>query len=254
MERAAEPSGHRAYEVFSPAVAGFHDAQRSFAVRGEAEGGHFTAGFVASVANSVLAQSLARFIARFPAVEITALEGYSSTLVDWVRAGLLGFAVVNDIADDGEAQTLPLLDEPFLLIAGAASPPSEGPVVAPQALKGLRLVLPTKRHGLRLIIDRAAERERLRLAVRLEVDAMGAIGHLLAEPGWFTILPATALSGELASGGLRASRFAVPHLRRRPVCTYGARRPLTPVAHRFIEVLCDGLRQQAELPPGNGSE
>ena len=86
------PSGHRAYEVFSPVLAGFRDAQRSFASRGEAGGGHLTAGFVASVADSVLAQSLARFIARFPAVEVTALEGYSSTLVDWVRAGLLDFA------------------------------------------------------------------------------------------------------------------------------------------------------------------
>ena len=240
------PSGHRAYEVFSPVLAGFRDAQRSFASRGEAGGGHLTAGFVASVADSVLARSLARFIARFPAVEVTALEGYSSTLVDWVRAGLLDFAVVNDIVDDTELQTVPLLDEPFLLIAGAASPLPKGPV-APQALEGLRLVLPTKRHGLRLSIDRAVERERLSLSVRLEVDATSTIGHLLAEPGWFTILPTTALSGELASGKLRASHLAMPHLRRRLVCTHSARRPLTPVGHRFTEALRDGLRQQAEL-------
>ena len=115
-------AGHRAYEVFSPVLASFQEARRSLGRKGDAAGGvRLTAGFVASVANSALAGSVARFIARFPAVEVTAFEGYSSLLMEWVRAGLLDFAIINDVVRDPELQTLPLLEEPFLVAGAAAS-------------------------------------------------------------------------------------------------------------------------------------
>ena len=238
-------AGHRAYEVFSPVLASFQEARRSLARKGDAAGGRLTAGFVASVANSALAGSVARFIARFPAVEVTAFEGYSSLLVEWVRAGLLDFAVINDVVRDPELQTLPLLEEPFLVAGAAASALPPGPM-PPEGLEGLRLVLPTKRHGLRVAIDRMTEREKLSLTVRLEMDALGAIGRLVEEPGWFTILPPTALGEALRTRRLHASPIAVPAFRRRLVCAYGVRRPLTPSGHRLVEILRADLCQQAE--------
>ena len=239
-------AGHRTYEVFSPVLASFREAQRSLARKVEAGGGRLTAGFVASVGNGALAQSLARFVARFPSAEITAFEGYSNVLFDWVRAGLLDFALINDVVDDPELQMLPVLEEPFLLIGAAGSAVPSGPV-PPRDLERLRLVLPTKRHGLRVSLDRMAERERLSLTVQLEMDAMAGIGQLVAEPGWFTLLPPTALGQELASGRLRASRVAVTGLKRTLVCAYGARRPLTPSGHRFVEMLRGDLRERADL-------
>lgn len=238
------PAGHRTYEAFAPVLASFREAQRSLTRHGEGAAGRVAAGFVASVANSALAQTLARFLARFPAAEFTAFEGYSSALFDWVRAGLLDFAVINDVVDDPELQTLPLLDEPFLLIGAAAAELPPGPVPA-RLLQGLPLVLPTKRHGLRVSIDRMTEREKVSLTVRLEMDAMSAIGRLVAEPGWLTILPPTALGHMLGAGRLHARRIDVPALRRHLVCAYGARRPLSPTGHRFVEMLREALGEQS---------
>ncbi|MDJ0391182.1 LysR family transcriptional regulator [Roseomonas sp. E05] len=247
------PDGHRAYELFAPVLASFREAQSKLARRGPGGTGRLAAGFVSTAADSVLASSMARFIARFPDAEITAFEGYSTLLYDWVRAGLLDFAVVNDIAEDPELQSLPLIDEPFLLIGAAGTALGEGPL-PPHALQELRLVLPTKRHGLRVTIDRALEREKLGLAIRLEVDALGAIGQLVAEPGWFTLLPATALSEGLRAGRLRSWRVAMPGLRRRLVCAYGVRRPLRPAGHRFIELLREELQNLAKhLVPGEAA-
>lgn len=238
-------AGHRAYEVFSPVLASFREARRSFAQRGDEASGRLTAGFVASVANTALAQSVSGFSARFPGVELTLFEGYSSLLYDWVRAGLLDFAVINDVVDDPELQTLSLLEEPFLLI-GAASAPMPRGMVAPQQMEGLRLVLPTKRHGLRLSIDRMVERERLSLSVALEMDALLAIGRLVEEPGWFTILPPTALGDALSSGRLGAARVNATGFQRRLVCAHGVRRPLSLAGHRFAEMLGEELRRQSE--------
>jgi DNA-binding transcriptional LysR family regulator len=238
-------AGHRAYEVFSPVLASFQEARRSLARKGDAAGGRLTAGFVASVANSALAGSVARFIARFPAVEVTAFEGYSSLLMEWVRAGLLDFAIINDVVRDPELQTLPLLEEPFLVAGAAASALPKRPT-PPEGLEGLRLVLPTKRHGPRVAIDRMTERQKLSLTVRLEMDALGAIARLVEEPGWFTILPATALGEALRARRLRASQIAVPGFRRRLVCAYGVRRSLTPSGHRLVEILRADLRERAE--------
>ena len=226
------PAGHRAYEVFAPVLASFREARRSFERSGDAAAGRLTTGFVASVANSALARAVSSLVARFPAVEVTAFEGYSSLLYDWVRAGLLDFAVINDVLDDPEVQTLPLLEEPFLLIGSAGAAMPNGPL-PPKALEGMRLVLPTKRHGLRVSIDRMVERERLTLTIGLEMDAMTAIGNLVEELGWFTILPPTAVGGGLASGRLRAARLAMPGFHRTLVCAYGARRPMSLAGHCF---------------------
>lgn len=238
-------AGHRAYEAFSPVLATFRDARHAFAQQGEAGQGRLSAGFVASVANSALAASVARFVARHPAVEVTAFEGYSSVLFDWVRAGLVDFAVINDVLNDPELQTLPLLEEPFLLVgaAGAALPAGPLPMAT---LEGLRLVLPTKRHGLRLAIDRMAERERLALTVRLEMDAMSAIARLVQEPGWFTLLPPIALADALAADRLRAWRLQAVGFNRRLVCAHGLRRPLPPAGHRLAAMLQEDLRTQSQ--------
>ncbi|WP_198381682.1 LysR family transcriptional regulator [Roseomonas sp. KE2513] len=238
-------AGHRAYEVFSPVLASFREAQRSFEQRSDSTSGRLTTGFVATVANSALAPSVSAFVARFPSVELTVFEGYSSLLYDWVRAQLLDFAVINDVVDDPELKTLPLLEEPFLLIGAAGADLPAGPAL-PQQLEGRRLVLPTKRHGLRLSIDRMTEREKLSLNVALEMDAMPAIGRLVEDPSWFTILPPTALGDLLGTGRLRAVRVAASGLQRRLVCAHGGRRPLSLAGHCFAEILGEELRRKSE--------
>jgi DNA-binding transcriptional LysR family regulator len=207
--------------------------------------GRVTAGLIASVANSVLAKALAVFAERHPEVEVTAFESYSSMLLDWVRAGLIDFAFVNRTAEGGDLQATPILDEPFALIGAAGSSPPPPPVTL-RDLRPLRLVLPTKRHGLRASIDRAAERERLVLPIRLEVDAMSAIEQLVARPGWFTILPATALQRGLRAGTLRAYPLLAPHLRRQVVCASSLRHPPGLAGRRFIEILQAELGAEAD--------
>lgn len=238
-------AGTRAYEAFTPVLASFREARRSFSRQGEDGAGRISAGFVASVADSVLASSLARFLERFPAVEVTAFEGYSSLMFDWVRAGLVDFAVINDVVEDPQLRTTPLLEEPFLLIGREDAPLPPGPL-APVALAGLRMVLPTKRHGLRVSLDRMTERERLSLEVRLELDSMNAIGRLVREPGWFTLLPPLALGGAQAWAGLRGRVVDAPGLRRTLVCAHGARRPLAVPARRLVAMLEEDLVKQAQ--------
>jgi DNA-binding transcriptional LysR family regulator len=90
------------------------------------------------------------------------------------------------------------------------------------------------------------ERERLSLSVGLEMDAMTAIGKLVEEPDWFTILPPTALGEGLASGRLRAARLAVNGFSRTLVCAHGARRPMSLAGHRFAEMLGEELRTRSD--------
>lgn len=235
--------GHRAYELFAPVLRDLGEARQRLTDRTSTIRGRIATGLIASVASSVLARALAGFVERHKEVEVTVFEGYSGTLLDWVRAGLLDFAVLNGTPEAADLQASPMLDEPFALIGAAEAPVPQQPGLAD--LRRLRLVLPSRRHGLRGIIDRAVQRDGLVLPIALELDSLNAIEQFVQQPGWFTVLPPMALHRGLRAGALRAHALAMPRLQRQVVCVSRQRNPPGAAGRRFVEMLEAELHEEA---------
>ena len=109
-------------------------------------------------------------------------------------------------------------------------------------LARLKLVLPTRQHGLRGIIESFAQAEDVNLAPSVEIDSIGAIVKLVQESDFCTLLPSIAVRKLLEQGLLQAHAVASPRLTRQIVSVTDLRRPPSPATAAFIAVLAKHVR------------
>lgn len=237
-------AGQLAYRLFIPILRDVSEARRRIASGTGKVTGRISVGLIASITNSVLGQSLATFSQQYPEVEVSVAEGYTATLADWVQAGLLDFALVNRSRLRNDLPATDILDEELVLVTSSASRPVRTPVVF-RDLRDLKLVIPSKRHGLRAIIDQVAESEDVHLEAKLEVDSLTAIEEIVAHSDWCTILPGIALHRGLSAGRLTAHPIVAPRVTRRMICVRNPRRPVTPAGQLFIDVISADLNAAA---------
>jgi DNA-binding transcriptional LysR family regulator len=240
-------AGETAYRLFAPILRDLSEARQQVISRSSTVSGRIAVGLVASVAASVLAQSLSVFASEHPGVEVSACDGYSSTLMDSVRAGALDFAIVNKGRRRSDLPTIDMLDEEMVVVTSAARARNLGSPLMFRDLVNLPLILPSKRNGLRQIVDRIAENEDLDLSIRLEVDSVAAIEELVRNSDWVTVLPAIAVGRGLSEGTLRAHHIVAPRVTRQIVCVHNPRRPLSAAARLFIEVMTAELLAAADV-------
>jgi len=240
-------AGETAYRLFAPILRDLSEAKQQVINRSSTVRGRIAVGMVASVASSVLARSLSSFATQYPEVEVSACDGYSSVLMEGVRAGSLDFAILNKGRRRSELPTIDMLDEEMVVVTSAASARQLGSPLTFRDLANLPLILPSKRNGLRLIVDKIAEDEDVELSIRLEVDSVAAIEELVRHSDWATVLPAIAVGRGLQEGTLRAHRIVAPRVTRQIVCVHNPRRPLSAAARLFIEVMTAELAAGAEI-------
>ena len=207
--------------------------------------GQVAIGLITSVTQSVLATSLASFATRYPNVEVNVAEGYTVTFMDWVTSGQLDVAIINQPRKRTGLVSEPILDEEMVLVTSAST---ELPVPTPVSLRDvaqLKLVIPSKRHGLRAVLDQHAEAEGIELLPKFEVDALVPMADMVARTDWVTILPAIAVHRGLNDGSLRAYPIVEPRMARTLAWIHHPRRPLSPAASKFIEIMTAELIQVA---------
>ena len=110
-------------------------------------------------------------------------------------------------------------------------------------------MFPTRRHGLRGIIENFAEAEDVHLSPSLEIDSISAILKLVRESDFCTLLPHVAVRGLLERAEVKVHRFVSPRLRRQIVAVTDPSRPLNPAAAAFLSVLRRHLVGLGSVPP-----
>lgn len=132
-----------------------------------------------------------------PALQV--IEAYSGDLRSLMRAGQLDLALSYAPSDAEGLTATPLLTERLVLAGGATDLPDR---VALPELARLKLILPSRIHALRRIIDTACAARGLSIVPALELDSLGAVKALIADPaaGYATILPLHSVLREAQAG------------------------------------------------------
>lgn len=163
---------------------------------------------------------------RLPQVRLQVVEAYSGFLREWLQSGRLDLAILyGDKPESGLAKRA-LLDEELVFVtsAQAARLPKK---VTLDKLARWPLVLPSREHGLRRIIDEACAPLGLQLEVVAEIDSLPSVKGAAEEGIGGTILPLGAVAQEIAAGKLQASKIDSPGMTRRVVCATSVTRPAT---------------------------
>ena len=227
------------YRLYLPILRDFAHAREQVMCSDGEISGHVNIGLIASITAGVLADTLSLFSARHPKVGVTIADGYSTTLSGWVTGGQIEAAVVNGMRRHGQLKAEHIADEDLVLVTAANQP---APLAARLTLlqlaqSGLKLVLPTRNHGLRDVIDGYAHNEDIELTPAYEIDSLVTITRLVESTGLATILPRIVVDERLAAGALRLHTIVSPRLTRQLVLVSHPRRPLSPASAAFVAIL-----------------
>ncbi len=143
------------YRLYTPIMRDIEHAREQLSRRDMIITGRISLGMVASEAESVLPESLARFDALFPQVEVSVADGFSAQLIDAVEAGRLDAAIINKPRGRLALDVEPLLVEEMVFVTSAIHGVELPHEIDLANMSGVELVLPTRRNGLRGALDAA---------------------------------------------------------------------------------------------------
>ena len=184
---------------------------RSFA---ENPAGVVTLGLPAGVAAFFSAPLLMQLKVRYPKITLRIVDGATSRLLAWAQEKRVDLAMVTEVGAIPTLGTERLLSETLHLVG--AGPQRFGNAFAVKAanLASVPLVLPSRDHGTRLLVEEFAKSIGIELLVKFEVDALPAIKELVRSGFGCTVLPETAIKEEVARGEFWTVKLVEPALAR----------------------------------------
>jgi DNA-binding transcriptional LysR family regulator len=173
---------------------------------------------IVPTASYVLAGQLAcQVAAKFPGISLRIVEAYSVHLIEWLQRGEIDVAIMYGSDADFHLKTEPLLLDELVLVGPPHSDLRRGVPVTVAALSALPLVLPSRPNGLRLIVEGAAAKAKVKLAVRFEADSFRVLNDLVEKGLGYTVLPLSAISREREARRLKFAPLIQPKVTRQLV-------------------------------------
>ncbi|MCB2102476.1 MAG: LysR family transcriptional regulator [Rhodobacterales bacterium] len=208
-----------------------------------AMGGQVVLGLPPTV-DRALSESLAlAFHAAHPAVALRVVAGLSGNLEEWLRGGRLDLAVIYGPEAGRTLKTRPLVTEALLLLGPPGSDLHADRPVPFASLRDTPLVLPSRGHRLRMILDRAAARNAFDLTVPVEADSLQLQIGLAARGLGLTILPRASVRDDLAAGRLAAAPLAGDGMTRELLLAQPIDRPASRAAEVLARFLMAAVRR-----------
>ncbi len=238
-------AGEALAQRIAPILSDIERVRGEIAQLGGKVSGRVSIGMITSAAQSTLPLSSATVAARYPEIHLLVCEGYSETMLEWVTAGQLDIAIVNTPAPRLPPTARHILDEEMLLAHGAGNRLALPKVVSFDRLEGLDIVIPSRRHGLRRILDDAAAEAGFSLKPRLEIDTLSAICEVIATTDLVTALPGIVLQSTLAAGRIKARRLRNPSIVRSVAWVTNPRRSVSAAMSAVMEIIAEDLTKAA---------
>ena len=139
------------------------------------------------------------FRERFPRATLSVVQGLSSHLLEWLALGQVDCPVVYNNTTTPAICLVPVHDEPLHLVGprktAKAGKPHRliGPRITLAAATGQPLVIASRRHSVRMLLEAALAKEGLRARVTLEIESVPAMLDLLRSSGLCAALALNAV-------------------------------------------------------------
>ena len=156
------------------------------------------------------------FLRHAPGLRVRLVEAFTGQIRGWLDEGKIDLGLLHDLGPLRNLTARRLACEELYLVgpAGRYGELDAMPDVALSEVAELPLVLPGMPHGLRQVIEQEAARAGVSLSVRQDIDAMWAIGELVADGVGYSILPLPAFAEALAAGRVSVARIGGGAIRR----------------------------------------
>jgi DNA-binding transcriptional LysR family regulator len=169
-------------------------------------------GICPTIAPFFLAEVTAHLREAHPSLSLSVIQAYSGDLQSLLDSGRLDIALTYSPLARGDCEVVDLFSERLALVSAR---PVEEPADLAAAARH-KLILPSRIHELRRIIDTVSARAAAALVPDLELDSLDAVKGVLAEGAgdYATILPEHSVRADIEAGRLFCRPFVHPEMRR----------------------------------------
>lgn len=205
--------------------------------------GEVTVGLLPSLAGNIAPLLLGAVLTKFPHIKLRILEGSNGQIDEWLARGRLDVAVLYRYAASKSIheETLGHIDS--WLVGNKGDELTKTATVPFSKLHQQPLILPSMPNGLRATLNQLVARKRISLNVLVEVDSIPTQKQLVANGFGYAILGLHAITDELASHTLQASRLTQPGIGRTVTLAFSSQHPLTLAAKSVASLLRDLTKQ-----------
>lgn len=208
--------------------------------------GHVSIGMPPTVADILSEPLVAAFRETHPDATLRIVSAYSSYLMDWMHRGEIDAAILYDPKSARSLRVQPLLEEVLFLIGPPGSGLSHDGPVDFTDLQGVPLLLPSKGHGLRAILDTCAQECHFALRVPVEADSYSTLKSLVRAGHGSTILPKAPIHRDLTAGELCAAPLRNPVPMRRLILSLPTDRPVSRLARFAGQIIEANVARMVE--------
>jgi len=207
--------------------------------RGEASG-RLVIGLPPSVSRTLTGPLVSAFRERLPNATLSVVEGLSAYVMEWLAIGRVDCAVVYNVTPSAAVDLLPVLDEPLYLVSARPSPglgKLVGKMVTLAEVAEHELVIPSRPHSVRMLLESALAVEGCKAKVGLEIESVPAILDLVQHDGLHAVLALNAIESSGNEHAFRARPIGRPLLKTTLWIATSAQRPRGPLLERATELL-----------------
>lgn len=200
--------------------------------------GRVAVGLPPTVGRILSGPLVTEFRERFPRADISIVEGLTVHILEWLALGRVDVGVVYNPPASPNVELAPLAEQPLFLIAPAPARGSAGrETVSLKNLPQFPLIIPSRPHTVRMLVESRLAAVGLKPQIALEVDGVRAILDLVQRGYGFGVLARSALSEPGDAEKLVARAIVRPELRSVMAVATSAQRPLTRMAQEAVTLL-----------------
>lgn len=238
------PAADEMYGLFLPLVSAFSKAKAAVMHDGTGLSGHIRVGLVASIGHNVLPSALSHFTQQHPKVTLSITEGLTDRLCERVASGHLDFAIVNRPNGYATLEHTLVIREEILLVSSARASIKLNPEVSLNEILPYKVIVPTKDHGLRSLLDNAVRETGVTLVPALELDSILSQAILVNQGGYLAFYPHSIVQNLQNRAGIRMRTHHIksPQLFREIVCVHNPQKGLTGAAEAFSQELIEAVQ------------
>jgi LysR family transcriptional regulator, nitrogen assimilation regulatory protein len=160
-----------------------------------------------SVGRTLTAPLVKAFREQLPRANLSIVEGLSTYALEWLVIGRVDCAVVYNVTPSPAIDLQPLRVEPLYLVSPRQGRAARvGKPISLREVAERELVIPSRPHSMRMLLEAALAAEGCRARVALEIESVPAILDLVLQGGCHAVLAENAIrtSGQPDAYQLRA--------------------------------------------------
>lgn len=180
------------------------------------------------------------FFAQFPECSLAITENLTYWIQKRLILGELDIALLYNPLPSAYLNYELLWTEKLCLIVPESSPIASETVIPLQDLARFPLIIPSRQHMLRNLVEIECARHNVSLNVAMEIDSVSSLLTLVVKGFGYAILPANALNTPYRPDKLLAIPTSPPILNRVVLAT-SSQRQLTPLVRSTLEILRNSI-------------